>query len=91
MKKAVKILVQGSVQGVFFRNFIKENADKLDVHGFIRNLENGDVEICAEGNLDNVDKLQELCKIGPKFAKIKEIKSKEIPFQDFKDFKVLHI
>ncbi len=91
MKKAVKITIHGLVQGVFFRNFIKESADSLNVKGFVRNLDNGKVEICAEGDIDNVDKLHEMCKQGPKFAKIKEISIEEIKFQDFKEFKILHI
>ena len=37
MKKAIKMLINGTVQGVFFRNFVKEEADKLDVKGFPTN------------------------------------------------------
>jgi len=91
MKKAVKILIQGAVQGVFFRNFVKESADSLNIKGFVRNLDDGNVEVYAEGDIDNVNELHELCKKGPKFAKIKETKVEEIPFQDFKEFKILHI
>ncbi|MEA3329925.1 MAG: acylphosphatase [Nanoarchaeota archaeon] len=91
MKKAVKILIKGTVQGVFFRNFIKENADKLRLYGFVRNLSSNKVEIFAEGDIDNVDKLFEICKLGPKHAIIKEVKIDEQPFQDFKEFKVLRI
>jgi len=91
MKKAVKMIIKGSVQGVFFRNFVKEEADKLSVKGFIRNLENGEIEIFAEGEIENIDKLSNICKIGPKHAKIKSIIIKESPFQDFKEFKILHI
>ena len=91
MKKAIKISIHGTVQGVFFRNFVKESADKLNIKGFVRNLDDGNVEIYAEGDIDNVNKLQELCKKGPKFAKVRETKVEEVPFQDFKEFKILHI
>lgn len=91
MKKAVKIVIKGTVQGVFFRNFIKDNAIKLKLNGFVRNLENNNVEIFAEGEIDNVDKLCELCKEGPKHSIIKDVNVKETSFQDFKEFKVLHI
>lgn len=91
MKKAVKINIKGTVQGVFFRNFIKENADKLMIRGFVRNLENKSVEIFAEGEIDNVDKLVDICKTGPKHAVIKDVKVEDARFQDFKDFKILHI
>tara|TARA_Y100000310_G_C20455752_1_gene702960 strand:- start:19 stop:294 length:276 start_codon:yes stop_codon:yes gene_type:complete len=91
MKKAAKIIVKGTVQGVFFRNFVKDNANKLNLKGFVRNLESGSVEIFVEGEIDNVDRLCEVCKQGPKHAVIKDVSMKETSFQDFKDFKVLHI
>ena len=83
--------VKGTVQGVFFRNFVKENAEKLKINGFVRNMEDKSVEVFAEGEIDNVDKLVMICKTGPKHASIKNIKVQEAKFQDFKEFKVLHI
>jgi acylphosphatase len=91
MKKAVKIIIKGTVQGVFFRNFVKDNADKLHLRGFVRNVDGGKVEIFAEGNIDDVDKLYVICKKGPKHAVIKEVKVSEQGFQDFREFKVLRI
>lgn len=91
MKKSLRLYISGVVQGVFFRNFVKENAEKYDVKGFVRNLEDGRIEIFLEGNVDNVNKMVELCKTGPKHAQIKDIEIKEEKFQDFKNFKVLHI
>jgi len=91
MKKAIKMVINGTVQEVFFRNFVKEEADKLDVKGFIRNLDNGGIEVFAEGEIENVDNLCEICKTGPKHAKINKISISESSFQDFKEFKVLHI
>jgi len=91
MKKAVKLIIKGIVQDVFFRTFVKEEADKLGLYGFVRNLENGNVEVCVEGDIDNVDRLIEICKKGSKHAVIKDVKVDEIKFQDFKDFKILHI
>jgi len=92
MKKAVKIVIRGTVQGVFFRNFIKDNADKLNLKGFSRNLDNGDVEVVVEGNMEEVNKLVEICKQGPKFASIKDIKVEEGKFSgEFKEFKILRM
>jgi len=87
----VRLYVEGSVQGVFFRNFIRENAEKLDLNGFTRNLEDGRVEVFLEGDNDKVDKMIELCKKGPKHSQIRKVEEKEEKFQDFKNFKVLHI
>jgi len=90
MKKAVKIIINGTIQGVFFRQFIKDSADKLNLRGFARNLENGDVEVIAEGNQDEVEKMIEICKQGPKFANIKNVSVSQINYSgDYKDFKII--
>jgi len=90
MKKSVRVYIIGTVQGVFFRGFVKENAEKLDVKGFVRNLEDGRIEVFLEGDPNQVDKMIELCKQGPKHSQIKDIEIKEEKFQGFKTFKVLH-
>ena len=91
MKKSIRLYINGTVQGVFFRGFIKENAEMYNVKGFVRNLEDGRVEIFLEGNADDVNKMIELCQKGPKYAQIKNIEIKEEKFQSLKDFKILHI
>ena len=91
MKKAVKMTVKGSVQGVFFRRFVKDTADKLKLKGFVRNLSGGGVEVFAEGEIDDVDKLCEKCKEGPRHSIIKSVNVSETSFQDLEDFKILHI
>jgi len=90
MKKSVRLYITGTVQGVFFRAFIKENAERYNVKGFTRNLEDGRVEAFFEGDAENVNKMIELCKNGPKHAQIKNVQIKPEKFQNFKVFKVLH-
>ena len=91
MKKSVRVYITGTVQGVFFRTFIKSNAEKYNVKGFTRNLEDGRVEVFLEGNSEDVNKMTELCKQGPPHSMIKNIEIKPEKFQGFKTFKVLHI
>ena len=91
MKKSVRVYISGTVQGVFFRGFIKENAEKLGVKGFVRNLDDGRVEVFLEGNIEEVKKMIGICKKGPRHSEIKHNEIKEERFQDFKQFKVLHI
>jgi acylphosphatase len=91
MKKSVRLYISGTVQNVFFRAFVKENAEKYNVKGFVRNLEDGRIEVFLEGDIEAVDKMTELCKKGPKFSQIRNVEIKEEKLQDFKDFKVLHI
>lgn len=45
----MRAVIRGNVQGVGFRAKAKQHADKLQIKGFVRNLPNGDVEICAQG------------------------------------------
>ncbi|MEM4625523.1 MAG: acylphosphatase [Candidatus Pacearchaeota archaeon] len=91
MKKAAKFIVKGNVQGVFFRNYIKDKASELDLKGFVRNLENGDVEVVVEGDIDSVDKMYSYCLQGSKHSVVKGVDYTEIPFNDFKSFRILHI
>ena len=91
MKKSIRLYITGTVQGVFFRIFVKENAERHNVKGFVRNLEDGRIEVFLEGDADGVNKMIELCKKGPRHSQIKKVDIKPERFQDFKVFKVLHI
>jgi acylphosphatase len=91
MKKSVRLYINGTVQGVFLRGFIKENAERYNVKGFVRNLEDGRVEVFLEGNVNEVNKMIGLCKKGPKHAIIKTVEIKPEKFQGLKSFKSLHI
>ncbi len=91
MKKAKRLYVSGTVQGIFYRAFIKENAERIGLKGFVRNLDDGRVEIFIEGNPDEVNKMIELAKKGPKHSVIKSVEEKTEKFQSFKQFKILHI
>lgn len=89
MRKAMRLSITGNLQSMFFKLFIKENADKLNVKGFLRILENGKVEIFLEGENENVITMAEICKIGPKYAQVRAVEQKDERLQDFKDFKIL--
>ncbi len=91
MKKSVRLYVEGTVQGVFYRAFIKENAERYDVKGFVRNLEDGRVEIFLEGNTNEVNKMIEIAKKGPRHSQIRNVEIKPEKFQGLKNFKILHI
>ncbi|MBR9701674.1 acylphosphatase [Candidatus Pacearchaeota archaeon] len=91
MKKSVRLYVDGTVQGVFFRAFVKENAERFNVKGFVRNLEDGRIEVFLEGHVEDVKRMIEFCKKGPKHSKIRKVDVKNERFQDFKVFKVMHI
>lgn len=89
MKKALRIYLTGSVQSLFFKQFIKEHADAKNVRGFLRQKEDGRIEIFIEGDGENVDSVAAICKRGPKYAQIRSVEEKEELFQGLKEFKIL--
>ena len=90
MKKAAKLIVHGTVQGVFYRRFCKENADELDIRGFVRNLDNGDVEIVAEGDGKAIKSYIEKIKKGPPHAQIRNVYVEEKKFSgDYFELRIL--
>jgi len=82
--------VKGTVQGIFFRQFVKESADELKLRGFVRNLESGDVEIVVEGEDDAIERLRNKVRKGPKHAQIRDVVVEKRKWGgDFDEFKVL--
>lgn len=91
MKKSKRLVLTGNLQSLFFEQFIKENAVKLGVRGYLRKLDSGKLEIFIEGNVDEVDEMVSICKRGTQHTQIRNVDEKTEKFQDFKDFKVLKI
>ena len=90
MKAAARFVVQGTVQGVFFRQFVKENADDLKLRGHCRNLENGDVEVVVEGDGEAIERFVRVVRKGPEHAQIRHLEIEERKWSgDFDEFKIL--
>ncbi len=88
--KTVKILAKGRVQGVFYRYSTKQEAIRLGVLGYAKNLLNGDVEIIAQGNSDAIQALFLWCKEGPAHARVDDIEIKEVETnKEYNDFKTM--
>jgi acylphosphatase len=68
--KRVIIRVSGRVQGVFYRASAKKEADRLGVHGLVRNESNGSVLLEAEGSEPNLAEFITWCKKGPAGAQV---------------------
>lgn len=85
----MNVIVSGNVQGVGFRRAVKSQAESVGVVGFVRNLENGSVEICAQGQKEHLDQLLELIK---KHFSAKYLQDMKITFCapqiQFKDFRI---
>lgn len=91
MKKSVRLFLTGNVQPMFFAPYLKQEAEKLNVRGFVRTLEDKRIEVFLEGDMNAVERMIPLCKTGPYNTTIKHSEMRDERFQDFKDFRVLNI
>ena len=94
MAQAVRLSakVYGRVQGVFFRFFVQRVARNLGLKGWVRNLPSGDaVEVQAEGDKQQLEKLVEQLKTGPPGAWVKEIEIDWLDYSgQFTDFRITY-
>jgi tRNA pseudouridine55 synthase len=65
--------IYGKVQGVGYRYFTEKIAKKLNILGYVKNLEDGTVEVVAQGKEEDLQKFIEQLKIGPFLAKVEKI------------------
>ena len=72
MKRA-KVIVQGSVQGVFFRAETRDRARSLGLAGWVRNVPDGTVEAVFEGDDERVESMVDWCRRGPGGARVEEV------------------
>lgn len=68
------VLVDGRVQGVGFRYFVQEIANSLNLTGWVRNTDEGKVEVTAEGSRQLLEKLLIALQRGPHMAYVSEVK-----------------
>jgi acylphosphatase len=89
--KRVRALVSGRVQGVCFRAFTRDMAERLGVCGYVRNLPDGTVEIVAEGEDGDVDALMEWASRGPTYSRVTGVSVTESEFRgDQLEFSIRH-
>lgn len=84
------ILVSGKVQGVFFRAFAKHKADSLGLKGYVRNLENGKLEVCVVGPQNLLDRFIEYLKEGPPGAEVTDIIVEERKDEPYEYFEIIY-
>ena len=89
MAETIRLIIEGNVQGVFYRQSAKEKADKLGISGTVRNLKDGSVEIIATGNPGQLEQLIQWCNLGPPKAVVTNITSTPLPLQPFNNFVIL--
>ena len=73
MTVAWRLVVLGRVQGVGFRWWAVETAERLSLRGWVRNRRDGSVEIHAIGAADAVDEFARACESGPTAARVTSV------------------
>lgn len=68
------VIVEGRVQGVGFRYFVLENANTLDLTGWVRNRYDQSVEVTAEGEREKLEKLLAAIRTGPRGSMVTDVK-----------------
>jgi acylphosphatase len=68
-----RIYIFGFVQGIGFRYFVKSNARRLKLSGWVRNTDDGRVEALVQGQKETIEKLISLCKKGPFLSEVKTV------------------
>ncbi len=85
----VHIVVTGLVQGVFFRASTVEVANRIGLTGWVRNTQEGSVEIVAEGTKKAADELIRWCGTGPDTARVDKVETAYETYRGiFRDFRV---
>jgi|JI10StandDraft_1071094.scaffolds.fasta_scaffold1468962_2 acylphosphatase len=86
--KALKLIVTGKVQGVFYRAQTQNQAKQLGIMGSVKNLPDGNVEVVAEGELESMIQFVNWCHRGPLLAKVDKVFTEELPVTGLKEFKI---
>jgi len=90
MKIRVHVWVSGHVQGVSFRYYTKEQAEDLDVNGWIKNLPDGKVEAVFEGEESAVNQMIEFCRHGSTGAHVNDVQAQKEKFiNEFQGFGIV--
>ncbi len=90
-KLRAHLYIKGRVQGVYFRQNIKQQAQIRDVKGWVRNLSDGRVEAVFEGYEDAVKAIVNFCSKGPAGAVVKDVIVVWEPFaNEFLGFSILY-
>ncbi|MGI8713628.1 MAG: acylphosphatase [Solirubrobacteraceae bacterium] len=74
-----RLLVRGRVQGVFYRDSTREQAEHEGVAGWVANRDDGSVEVVVEGDASAVQAVVEYCRLGPVSAEVTSVEVNEEP------------
>jgi len=72
-----RAVVQGKVQGVFFRDSTRDEAERRGVNGWVTNRDDGNVEVALEGAPDAVEAVLKFLRDGPDRAQVEQVEVHE--------------
>ena len=78
MRIARRFIVSGRVQGVGFRYFAQDAAEREGLHGYVLNRDDGTVEAVAEGDAESVERFERALRRGPSRARVEHVMIDEI-------------
>jgi acylphosphatase len=76
-----RYIVSGRVQGVGFRWFVEKEARALGIGGWVRNNDDGNVEVLASGAEEQLARLRRLLKQGPRAARVDQVEEFDVEHQ----------
>ena len=86
MVRAKHYLIRGRVQGVGYRYFALEAAQRHGINGYARNLYSGEVEVHAEGDEEALERFKLEIGQGPRMARVTEIVETDVPAGSYSSF-----
>ncbi len=81
-------LISGRVQGVYYRESARQEAQRLGITGWVRNLADGRVECHLEGSVEALAQLERWLWQGPAAARVTGVVLEEVACEGFTDFQV---
>ncbi|MFH2108118.1 MAG: acylphosphatase [Chrysiogenia bacterium] len=87
--KTYHYTISGRVQGVCFRHYTIQEAEKWGITGTVRNLSNGDVEVFAQGDDPAIVQFESFLHIGPRSANVEKVEREVLDIQEiFRGFAI---
>ena len=85
---ARRYLVRGRVQGVGYRDFAQRAATRIGLTGYVRNLDDGRVEVYAAGPPEKLSDLAAALRKGPLLSDVRGVEEQEAAPERYSDFQI---
>jgi acylphosphatase len=83
-----RVVVSGRVQGVFFRDTVRNVAEREGLAGWVRNNHDGTVEAVFEGAPEAIERAVALCREGPPTAQVQRVETFDEPEEGLESFRI---